>query len=1025
MLRSSRATFWLPFVLLLTPPAATSASVNVGLISFDTLIPGDINTPGVNVFNFFNFTGDPMSGGFALPPDFPVLSSLTFLNSSLTLQNGGPPLIILLGDLGPGALSPTDPVQFPDTSLFSSAIFSATLSQTNFLLSGGGSFVAGSATITAQLLPSTGPSLVAGGDLAVVSVVSVPDGSSVPEPSTWGLLVIALAMMIGLRKRHLRRMLPALCMAVAVSWLPLHAQQVVALSPAATPAAGQAGVTSVSVTGSGFPTAAMTAANTDVKLEPAVGGAAVFTKATSIATLVGATRRVTFLIPASIAVAIPTPYLVSVSGTATGGGTFSSANKATLTINPAASIFTLTPNTGQTGQTLSVTITGAFTTFLQGATLASFGAGISVGNAAEGAAGPVTVTSATTAIAQLRINAAAAPGLRTVVASTGVQQASFAGFTVTSGGTVTPLPTITDFNPKSAPAGTLVTVTGTGLSLNPQVSLSKQGGGSIAAPIGSSTANGLTFTIPPGAVTGLFSVAIGAASATSAVPLTIVASKDFTISASPATADLIQGQAIAFSVKLDSPNNFRQLAALSVSGVPAGATASFKPQQITAGQTSILTLSAPIAQSIGLSDLTVSAAAIVDGLPISKTSLARVNVIAPSTSFIGRTVVDDALETPIAGVTVTMLGKNGSGGTTGCTGTAIADAAGNFALRNLGAACTGRQLVGFDGLTATAPAGKYAGVNLIYTFSTGQVTTSPVLVHLPRIDNQETFFVRQNDPQDQTYSWKAIPGLAVTVYKGTTFTLPGGGQPNPFPLVAVQVPVDRLPDAKPPVPTMMLVFIVAFQPANSKASQPVAVYYPNTLYDRPGNNMPLLTLDPTRGQMIPYGSGTVNPEGTQVVPDLIPGGGGKRYGIVDFDWHGQMPPPPDPETQPSPSNEGGECTPTPETEKSGRQSPVPTCCGGGCPPAEGDPVDLASGLMVYRAVDLTLRGNLGSIQVRRNYRSTTSRPLLNNRPFGPNTNHNYNHALGMDGSTAPSLIVLINPDNSRVPVFTSSGRNLY
>ena len=49
---------------------------------------------------------------------------------------------------------------------------------------------------------------------------------------------------------------------------------------------------------------------------------------------------------------------------------------------------------------------------------------------------------------------------------------------------------------------------------------------------------------------------------------------------------------------------------------------------------------------------------------------------------------------------------------------------------------------------------------------------------------------------------------------------------------------------KPPVPTMLSAFIVAFQPANAVASQPAAVFYPNTLNTAPGDNMTLMTLDP-------------------------------------------------------------------------------------------------------------------------------------------------------------------------------------
>jgi hypothetical protein len=210
----------------------------------------------------------------------------------------------------------------------------------------------------------------------------------------------------------------------------------------------------------------------------------------------------------------------------------------------------------------------------------------------------------------------------------------------------------------------------------------------------------------------------------------------------------------------------------------------------------------------------------------------------------------------------------------------------------LPAQCTGPQLFDFDGTTATSPAGKYAGVNLVFTLVSAQVTASPVLVHLPQINDVETFYVQQNFASNQPYSFTSIPGLSVLVYAGTTFTLADGTQPNPFPLAAVQVPVDRLPDAKPNVPTMVRVFIVAFQPANTVANQPVAVSFPNVSNTPPGTDMVLMTLDPTHGTMVPYGTGAVSADGTQVVPDPDPAHPGHLYGLVHFDWHGQMPPAP-------------------------------------------------------------------------------------------------------------------------------------
>jgi hypothetical protein len=58
----------------------------------------------------------------------------------------------------------------------------------------------GSPTITAELLPSSGPSLVAGTDFAVITVSNV---SNVPEPRTALLLGTVLALLIAInRKKH-------------------------------------------------------------------------------------------------------------------------------------------------------------------------------------------------------------------------------------------------------------------------------------------------------------------------------------------------------------------------------------------------------------------------------------------------------------------------------------------------------------------------------------------------------------------------------------------------------------------------------------------------------------------------------------------------------------------------------------------------------------------------------------------------------------------------------------------------------
>ena len=89
------------------------------------------------------------------------------------------------------------------------------------------------------------------------------------------------------------------------------------------------------------------------------------------------------------------------------------------------------------------------------------------------------------------------------------------------------------------------------------------------------------------------------------------------------------GQSVAYAVNLASTNGFNQLAPLTVTGLPSGVTASFKPSSITAGQTAILTLAAPANQPISTATLNISASASVAGIPVSQTANATLSITAP------------------------------------------------------------------------------------------------------------------------------------------------------------------------------------------------------------------------------------------------------------------------------------------------------------------------------------------------------------------------------------------------------------
>ena len=153
--------------------------------------------------------------------------------------------------------------------------------------------------------------------------------------------------------------------------------------------------------------------------------------ASAVTTILGTVRRVTFQIPTSIVVSTPTTYNVSIAGPTATGVAFLSGNTSALTVNPPSLIVSVSPARALAGQTMSVLLVGQYTNFVQGVTQANFGAGISVGGAAEGASGPVTVTTATTLTAQISLDPASVQGARTVAIATGAQQAVLANaFTV-------------------------------------------------------------------------------------------------------------------------------------------------------------------------------------------------------------------------------------------------------------------------------------------------------------------------------------------------------------------------------------------------------------------------------------------------------------------------------------------------------------------------------------------------------------------------------------------------------------------
>ncbi len=207
-------------------------------------------------------------------------------------------------------------------------------------------------------------------------------------------------------------------------------------------------------------------------------------------------------------------------------------------------------------------------------------------------------------------------------------------------------PPTPDFTLSAAPGSQTVTA-GNSTSYSATVTAVNGFSGSVALSV-SGVPAGATATFNPASLSGAGSSTLTIATGTAAAgtyPLTITGSSgtmthsasvtlvinpqpvpDFTLTASPNSQTVIVGNSTSYTATVSAVNGFAGSVALSVSGVPAGATATLNPTAVTGSGTSTLTVASGTAAA-GTYPLTITGSS--GTLTHSATVTLVVNPVAP------------------------------------------------------------------------------------------------------------------------------------------------------------------------------------------------------------------------------------------------------------------------------------------------------------------------------------------------------------------------------------------------------------
>ena len=324
--------------------------------------------------------------------------------------------------------------------------------------------------------------------------------------------------------------------------------------------------------------------------------------------------------------------------------------------------------------------------------------------------------------------------------------------------------------------------------------------------------------------------------------------------------------------------------------------------------------------------------------------------------------------TALAGQVLTLDGKplrNVTLQISGSTAQTQTDNTGRFLLQ---AITSGHQVLKIDGRSASTPAKTYGIFRVGVDIMGGQTDVLGYTIWMPKLDMQHAVTIASPTTSDVSQTTPSIPGLELQLPAGTVIRGVDGE-------TVTQISITPIPVDRPPFPLPSGINVPVFftiQPGGAQIIPPRArVIYPNYTNEAPGSRIDFWNYDPADKGWYIYGRGTVTADGKRVVPDP---------GVVIYEFSGLM-------------------------INTGEIPPADGPCDGDC--EDGDPVDLRSGLFVYKKTDLFIQDIL-SVALTRTYRPKD----VASRAFGIGATHPFDMFLWSAEQYKEADLIL--PDGRRV-----------